>query len=117
MNDYRYLEIYWVDLEPARGAETKKFRPCVILQGQPLNVRSKTFIVAPLLTNHKNWDFAVNIMATQENGLDKDRHINLKQMRVVDISRMGKKQGGLETKYLSKIKRGLSFVFDLGRSI
>ncbi|WP_292928518.1 type II toxin-antitoxin system PemK/MazF family toxin [Nitrosomonas sp.] len=47
------------------------------------------------------------------NGLDKDRHINLKQLRAIDISRIGKKQGRLESEYLQSIKQALVIVFDL----
>ncbi len=117
MSEYKQLDIYWVDLEPAVGAETKKSRPCIIIQGDLANKQSQTFIVAPILPNHKTWPFAVNLTPSSNNGLDKDRYINLKQMRSVDISRMGKKQGSIESKYFPKIKRGLSFVFDLDRSI
>lgn len=110
---YKQLEIYWVDLEPTRGAETQKVRPCVIIQGDLVNERSKTLIVAPILPGHKTWPFAVNITPTQKNKLDKDRHINLKQVRVVDISRLGKPNGQIEKKYLSSIQMALKIVFGL----
>ena len=78
-----------------------------------MNIQSRTLIVAPLLPNHKPWPFAVNLEPTQENGLDKNRHINLKQLRAVDISRIGKKQGELENQYIDAIKGALTIVFDL----
>ena len=109
----RQLDIYWVDLEPTKGAETKKLRPCVIVQSDLVNIQSKTLVVAPMLPNHKSWPFAVNLMPTSNNGLDKDRHINLKQLRAIDISRIGKKQGRLENQYLQPIKQALAIVFDL----
>lgn len=110
---YEQLEIRWVDLEPTRGAETQKKRPCVILQSTLVNHGSKTVIIAPILPNHKSWHFAVNITPSAENGLDKLRHINLKQLRVVDVSRISHQQGKLERLYLSAIKEALSIVFDL----
>jgi mRNA interferase MazF len=27
MTDFKQLDIYWVDLEPTKGAETRKLRP------------------------------------------------------------------------------------------
>lgn len=113
MSAFRQLEICWVDLEPMRGAETCKKRPCVILQSDMVNRGSRTVIVAPLLPNHRNWVFAVNITASPRNGLDKDRHINLKQLRVVDVSRIEGRQGWLEKKYLRPIKVAMGIVFDL----
>ncbi|MEQ1816286.1 MAG: type II toxin-antitoxin system PemK/MazF family toxin [Nitrosomonas sp.] len=79
MTEFKQLDIHWIDLEPAKSAETKKPRPCVIVQGDLVNIQSRTLIVAPLLPNHKPWPFAVNLEPSQENGLDKNRHINLKE--------------------------------------
>lgn len=110
---YRQLEIRWVDLNPTRGAETRKKRPCVIIQCDIVNRQSQTVIVAPLLPNHKTWPFAVNITPSSKNGLDKERHVNLKQLRAVDISRIEKKQGTLEKAYLDPIKDALRLVFDI----
>ena len=67
----------------------------MIAQGDLVNIQSRTLIVAPLLPNHKPWPFAVNLEPSQENGLDRNRHINLKRLRTVDLSRIGKKQGKL----------------------
>ena len=113
MIEFKQLDIYWVNLEPTIGAETKKLRPCVIVQSDLVNVQSKTLIVAPLLPQHKSWPFAVNLEPTVANGLDKSRHINLKQLRAIDISRVGKKQGRLESQYLNPIKEALITIFDL----
>ncbi len=110
---YRQLEIRWIDLNPTRGAETKKKRPCVILQGDLINRDSRTVIVAPVLPGHKDWPFAVNLAPSKGNGLDKDRHINLKQLRAVDISRIEDRQGLLEKRYLDPIKDALELVFDI----
>jgi len=113
MTEFKQLDIYWVDLEPTKGAETRKLRPCVIVQSDLVNVQSRSLIVAPLLPHHKSWPFAVNLDPSEKNGLDKDRHINLKQLRTVDISRVGKKQGRLESQYRNLIKSALMIIFDL----
>ena len=109
---YRQLEIRWVNLDPTRGSETKKKRPCVILQSDLVNRGSRTIIVAPILPGHKDWPFAVNVTAAKGNGLDKDRHINLKQLRSVDVSRIENLQGRLEKRYLPSIKEAIHIVFN-----
>jgi len=38
----------------------------------------------------------VNLTPTKKSGLDKNRNINLKQLRAVDISRIRQKQGRLK---------------------
>ncbi|MGH7884247.1 MAG: type II toxin-antitoxin system PemK/MazF family toxin [Thermodesulfobacteriota bacterium] len=110
---YKQLEIRWIDLNPTRGAETQKKRPCVILQSDLVNLGSKTFIVAPVLPGHKDWPFAVNIEPTSKNGLNKDRHINLKQLRAVDKSRIDNKQGVLEKEYIEPINEALKIIFNI----
>jgi mRNA interferase MazF len=113
MTDFKQLAIYWVDLDPTQGAEARKLRPCVIIQGDLVNIKSRTLIVAPLLPQHKSWPFAVNLTPTAENALDKERHINLKQLRAIDTSRIGKQQGRLERHYISCIRDALMIIFDL----
>lgn len=113
MTDFKQLDIYWIDLEPTKGAETQKLRPCVIIQSDLVNIRSRTLIVAPVLPNHKAWPFAVNLIPSDDNGLDKERHVNLKQLRAVDISRIGRRQGCVEGFYLTSIKQALTVVCDL----
>jgi mRNA interferase MazF len=110
---YRQLDILWVNLNPTRGAETYKDRPCVILQADRVNNNSRTFIVAPILPDHRVWPFVVNVTPSAQNGLDKERHINLKQLRVVDISRFSRKQGKLESHYLHPIQECLEVVFGM----
>lgn len=109
---YRQLEIWWIDLEPTKGAETQTKRPCVILPSTVVNKGSKTTIVAPILPDHKTWPFAVNIAPTRKNDLDKARHINLKQLRSVDISRIQNRQGILENTYLQPIQQAIHIIFN-----
>lgn len=109
----KQFDIYWVDLNPTKGAETRKKRPCVILQSTLMNKNSRTVIIAPLLPDHKDWPFVVNIKPTKTNNLDKDRNINLKQLRAVDVSRISNQYGVLESKYRSDIHKGLKLIFDI----
>ncbi len=110
---YKQLEIWWVDLDPTRGAETQKRRPCIILQSDLINPHSETIIIAPLLPGHKSWPFVVNVTPSKQNGIDKDRHINLKQLRVVSRERISNRQGVLESQYWPAIQDVLRIVFDL----
>lgn len=110
---YRQLDIWWVDLEPTRGAETQKKRPCVIVQSDIVSRGSKTVLVAPLLPGHKDWPFVVNLTPSAANGLDKARHLNLKQMRAVDVSRIDTPQGRLEPVWLKAIQAAIGVVFGL----
>ena len=61
---YRQLEIRWINLDPPRGAETRKKRPGVVVQAESVNRGSRTVIVAPILPGHTDWPFAVNVSPT-----------------------------------------------------
>ena len=108
---YHQLEIWWVDLDPTVGAETQKRRPCVIVQSDLVNKGSRTVLVAPILPDHKTWPFVVNVVPSSQNGLDQNRHINLKPLRVVDTTRIKNQQGDLESTYLAAIHRALRLIF------
>ena len=110
---YKQLEVRWVDLDPTKGAETRKKRPCIIVQDDIVSQGSRTVIIAPLLPGHKNWPFAVNLVPTKVNGIDKERHINMKQLRAVDVSRISNKQGVLESRYWEEISNALKIVLGL----
>ena len=55
----------------------------------------------------------VNVRPSKNNGLDKERHVNLKQMRAVDISRIKNRQGILESQYLKPIQEVIEIIFSL----
>lgn len=110
---YKRLDLWWVDLNPTKGAETRKKRPCVILQSNWLNEASRTLLVAPLLPHHRDWPFVVNLIPSSNNGLDKERHINIKQIRSVDISRLDNHHGEIEEKYQDPINDALKLVFSI----
>ena len=113
IKDYNQLEIYWVDLDPTKGSKTKKKMPCAILQSSLINKSSRTLIVCPILPGHKSWPFVVNVTPSSRNGIDKDRHLNLKQIRVIDVSRIDSYQGALEFEYLDEVKKKICLIFDI----
>ena len=109
----RQFDIHWVALDPTRGVETKKTRPCLILQSDLLNQSSRSVIVAPFLPGHKDWPFVINVRPSDMNGLDNDRHVNIKQSCAVDVSRLHNSLGTLEGIYHSQIRDVLRLVFGL----
>lgn len=43
-------EVHWVQLDPARGSEMAKRRPCVVLSPREINDHRRTVVVLPLTT-------------------------------------------------------------------
>ncbi|MEO0803257.1 MAG: type II toxin-antitoxin system PemK/MazF family toxin [Cyanobacteria bacterium J06642_2] len=115
---YRRGEIWWVRLDPAVGSEPAKTRPCAILQNDRGNQEGSTTIVAPFFPGFKPYPFVVNVPPTKSNQLDRDRHLNLSNLRVVDAVQIVNRLGVLELKYWPDIQKavmiqlGFSSVFE-----
>ncbi len=99
-------EVYLVALNPTRGREIRKTRPCVVVSPDELNARLGTFIVAPLTTGSHPYPFRV---ACRFDG--KDGHVVLDQVRTVDRERLGKRLGVLTAVTQAKILGVLQAMF------
>ena len=99
-------EVFLVTLNPTRGREMRKTRPCVVVSPDELNAHLGTFIVAPLTTGSHPYPFRV---ACRFSG--KDGHIVLDQIRTVDHERLGKRLGALTATTMTKILGVLQAMF------
>ncbi|WP_411279865.1 type II toxin-antitoxin system PemK/MazF family toxin [Gemmatimonas sp.] len=99
-------EVYLVSLNPTRGREIRKTRPCVIVSPDDLNAHLGTFIVAPLTTGSPPYPFRV---ACRFAG--KDGHVVLDQLRTVDLERLERRLGALTAATQSKILGVLQAMF------
>ena len=95
----KQYDIYVINLDPTKGAEMKKTRPCVVLSPDELNDFLETAIIAPLTSTRKKYKFRVNTIFQEKNGA-----VALDQLRTVDKSRLIKKIGHLENKTIENIK-------------
>jgi mRNA interferase MazF len=79
-------EVWWVELDPARGREMSKHRPALVVSPDEMNRGLGTAIVAPVTTTIRPWAtrFTVRIGG-------KVRSVALDQIRMVDNSRLSKK--------------------------
>ena len=76
-------EVYLVDLDPARGSEIRKSRPCVVVSPDELNGYLRTFNVAPLTTGSHPYPFRIPCRFKGRHG-----HIALDQVQTVDQERL-----------------------------
>lgn len=99
-------DIVWVNLNPTIGDEASKIRPCLILQNDLGNRYSRKTIVAPFL-KAKGYPFVVNVTPSAQNGLDRERGLDLSHIRSVSIQRINNKLGRIEDQYWSEIKQAV----------
>lgn len=106
-----------VDLNPTKGSETGKIRPCVIVTNDVYNAKIPVIQVVPLTTwNQKKGHIKTNITLspTDENGLTKRSVADCLQTRPIDYRfRLVKVRGELSAENMEKIDRALKTVFAL----
>src|SRR5262245_41476901 len=102
-------DIYWVDLNPTRGSEINKQRPCVLVGATPINQARHTVVVVPLSTSAKARPpitIPVLCMGEQVTAI-------CDQSRTVDKSRLKNLADSLSIKDLNALDDGLRQVLCL----
>jgi mRNA interferase MazF len=99
-------DIFLVALNPTRGSEIRKTRPCVIVSPDELNSHLRTFIVAPLTTGGHPYPFRVRCTFD-----GKDGHVVADQLRAVDRERLVKQLGSLSEAALNELLGVLQAMF------
>jgi len=117
MNTLKRGMVIDVNLDPTRGSETGKIRPCVIVTNNTYNARVPIIQVVPLTA----WSVKkariitnVEIVPSSNNGLTKKSVADCLQTRPIDHrARLVKVRGELEDRVMAKIDGALKIVFDL----
>jgi len=102
-------DVYWVDLNPTKGSEINKQRPCVIVSASPINKARHTVIVVPLSTAAKpRPPIAIGIECM-------GKHVTAvcDQIRTVDKSRLIKLAESLSSADIAAVDDGLRQVLSL----
>ncbi|WP_341885329.1 type II toxin-antitoxin system PemK/MazF family toxin [Synechococcus sp. UW140] len=99
-------DIFLVALNPTRGSEIRKTRPCVIVSPDDLNSHLRTFIVAPLTTGGHPYPFRVRCTFD-----GKDGRVVADQLRAVDRERLVKQLGRLSETTLNELLGVLQAMF------
>ena len=99
-------DVFLVDLNPTRGTEIRKTRPCLIVSPDELNAYLRTFIVAPLTTGAHPYPFRVPCRFQGKAG-----HIILDQIRTVDHERLVRNVGRLGGNTIARVLSVLQEMF------
>lgn len=99
-------DIWLVALDPTKGSEIQKTRPCVVVSPAEMHDHLRTVIVAPMTSKGRAAPFRVPVTFMRTNGL-----ILLDQVRAVDKVRLLKKAGEVPDTTLIETLRTLQEVF------
>lgn len=103
-------QVYWVELDPVRGSEIAKTRPCVVLSTEEVNDCRRTVIVVPLTTT-KTPPVAPLLLATPSMGADAKARIE--HIRAVDKIRLKSLLGEIGGDDMAAIEESLRRILRL----
>ncbi|HIP41031.1 MAG TPA: type II toxin-antitoxin system PemK/MazF family toxin [Campylobacterales bacterium] len=108
-------DIYLVNLNPTKGAETKKARPCIIVSNDDIGVLPLKVIV-PLIghkESHNGKSWLVPIVPSSENGLSKISTADALNIRSVSDVRIIKKIGVINDKTYEELVVAMRVVLNI----
>lgn len=101
-------DIWLINLDPTKGSEIKKTRPCIIVSPQEMHDFLRTVIIAPMTTKGRQAPYRLPITHDGKKGL-----IMLDQIRTIDKARLVKRLGSLNNKLLGASLNILQGTFTL----
>jgi len=105
-NPVRRFEVHLISLDPTKGSEIRKTRPCVIISPDEMNKHIRTIIIAPMTSTIKNYPTRVTTTFQGKKG-----QVVLDQIRTVDKSRLIKKLGSISSSAEEKVLSVLQEMF------
>ena len=95
----RQYAVYLIDLDPTKGHEIQKTRPCLVISPDEMNETIGTVMVAPMTTKSHAYPSRIELIFQNKQGW-----IVLDQIRTVDKTRLIKKLGEIEDSVIQKTK-------------
>jgi len=95
-------EVFLIDLDPTKGHEIQKTRPCLVISPNEMNQHIGTVIIAPMTTKSHGYPTRIEV-----NFSGKEGWVVLDQLRTVDKTRLIKKLGRIKTEEITAVKKAL----------
>jgi mRNA interferase MazF len=85
-------EVWLIALDPSKGTEIKKTRPCLVVSPDEMNEPLQTVLIAPMTTTVRSYPTRVNVTFR-----NKDGQVALDQLHPVDRQRLVRRLGTIST--------------------
>ena len=99
-------DVYLIELDPTRGSEIRKTRPCLVVSPDELNQHLRTVIVAPMTTGGQAYPWRVRCRFRERTGF-----VAIDQLRTVDSTRLVNRLGRVSPGTLSAVLAILQEMF------
>ncbi len=103
---YKKWQVVLVDLNPTKGAEIAKIRPCLIVSPNAVNAALSTLIVVPFTSATKNYPTRLTTNHKGRTGA-----LAFDQIKTIDKSRIVKKDGDLDINQREAVNSLLQILF------
>jgi mRNA interferase MazF len=100
-------DIWWADLDPAKGFEQKGIRPVLIISHDVFNERSGTVIALAITSQEPSVSFPLALQITSAKLLKKS-WVKMSQIRTLSTERLSKKLGKISPEELARVIDGLN---------
>lgn len=108
----RKFKIQLVDLNPTRGAEINKVRPCIIVSPDEMNSSLSTVMVVPLTsTPPRSLPTRILIKPLSKNKLSNESYAVLDQLKTIDKRRIIEDWGEISENEKQEITKTLLELF------
>jgi mRNA interferase MazF len=98
MDMVKRFEVWNIDLNPTRGSEISKLRPCLIVSPDEANKFLNTVVIVPLTSTIKPYPTRLDCLFKTKRG-----QLVVDQIRSVDKSRLIEKIGNMDAKTCKNI--------------
>jgi mRNA interferase MazF len=99
-------EVWLIALDPSKGSEIKKTRPCLVISPDEMNEPLQTVLVAPMTTTRRSYPSRVNLTFRNKTG-----QAALDQLRAVDRQRLVRRLGAISSKTAHEVSSVLVEMF------
>ena len=100
------FDVFLISLDPTRGSEIRKTRPCLIISPDEMNDHIRTVIVAPMTTKGRSYPSRVPCTFQGKRG-----QVVLDQIRTVDKTRLVRRLGTISERVQAKVLDALQEMF------
>ena len=101
-------DVLLIQLDPTRGSEIRKTRPCLVISPDELNRHLRTLIVAPMTTGGQLYPWRVTCRFQNRSGF-----VAIDQLRTIDAERITKRLGRVSPNTLLAVMRVLQEMFSV----
>jgi mRNA interferase MazF len=106
VNYPRRDEVWLIALDPSKGSEIRKTRPCLVISPDEMNEPLQTVLVAPMTTTLRSYPTRVTLAFRSKTG-----QVALDQLRAVDRQRLVRKLGVVSSRAAREVSSVLLEMF------